>query len=135
MIKKMNLLNGIINFLTFMNNNWTTIAAVITLSFTFYKKVRKYLSKSKEEKILIAKEQIHEMILKMISDAENDYAEMDKAGSIKRSQVISEIFTKYPILSKIVDQKEIIAWLDKEIDDALIELKKVIAAKVSKTEA
>ena len=122
----MNILNGIQNFLTFINDIWTSIMVIIGLCIAIYRKAKDYFSKSDEEKIAIAKTQIHEMILKLITDAEVDYEEWSKAGSIKRSQVIGEIFATYPILSKVVDQNELIQWIDDEIDNALNTLRKVI---------
>lgn len=65
-----------------------------------------FFSKSDDEKIKIAKSQIQETILKMISDAECEWEDWNAAGSIKRSQVIEEIYRKYPILSKVKDQTE-----------------------------
>lgn len=122
----MNVLNGIENFLTFVESNWTNIVVIVGLSISIGRKVKDYFSKSNEEKIAIAKAQIHEKILKMISDAEEDYKEWIKAGSIKRSQVIGEIFASYPILSKVIDQESLIGWIDDEINDALDELRKII---------
>lgn len=122
----MSILNGIQNFLSFIDNNWTTIAIIITLFISVYKKIKNYLSKSDEEKIAIAKAQIHETILKKITEAEIDYDQWIKAGEIKRAQVIEEIFVTHPILSKIVNQDELIKWIDEEIDNALKTLRKVI---------
>lgn len=122
----MNILNGIENFLRFINDNWTSIMVIIGLGIAVYRKAKNFFSKSDDEKIAIAKEQIHEMILKMITDAEVDYEEWNKAGSIKRSQVIGEIFATYPVLSKVVNQEELIQWIDDEIDNALTTLRKVI---------
>lgn len=122
----MNILNGIQNFLQFINSNWTSIMVIIGLCVAIARKAKNYFSKSNDEKIAIAKMQIHEMILKMITDAEEDYEEWNKAGSIKRSQVIGVIFSTYPVLSKVVNQDELIEWIDSEIDNALITLRKVI---------
>lgn len=122
----MNILNGIQNFLSFIESNWTNIVVIIGLSISIGRKIKKYILKSDEEKIAIAKAQIHEMILKMISDAEEDYNEWIKAGSIKRSQVIGEIFASYPVLSKVIDQESLVDWIDYEIDNALNELRKII---------
>ena len=122
----MNMLNGIKNFLQFINDNWTSIIIIIGLCIAIGKKAKDYFSKSRDEKIAIAKTQIHEMILKLITDAEEDYEQWNKAGSIKRSQVISEIFAMYPVLSKVVNQNGLIQWIDNEIDGALITLRKVI---------
>lgn len=122
----MSILDGIKNFLTFINQNWTSIAVIIGLAIAVAKKVAAYFSKSDEEKIDIAKKQIRETVLKLITDAEQDYEEWKLAGSIKRAQVIDEIFANYPILSKVTDQKELIAWIDDAIDDSLVTLRKIV---------
>lgn len=122
-------MDGIKNFLSFINDNWTSVMVIIGLALAIYKKAANYFSKSTDEKIAIAKAQITERILKMIADAEVDFEEWNKAGSIKRSQVIGEIFEKYPILSKAASQKEIIDWLDDEINESLKTLRDVVANK------
>lgn len=121
----MNILTGIQNFLQIINDNWTTIIVIIGLIVAIVKKVKDYFSKSDEEKIEIAKKQISEIILKKISDAEKDYEEWNKAGSIKRSQVIEQIYRDYPILEKVMSQDELIAWIDTEIDNALPTLREI----------
>ena len=65
-------------------------------------------------------------MLKLITDAEVDYEEWNKAGSIKRSQVIGQIYKEYPILSKIVNQSELIEWIDNEINISLKTLREII---------
>lgn len=120
------ILNGLKNFLGLINQNWTVIVIVVGLMLAIIKKVKSYFSKSDEEKIEIAKKQIQEIILKLISDAEVDYEEWKKAGSIKRSQVIEEIFIEYPVLSKAVNQEELIEWIDEIIDEALVTLREIV---------
>lgn len=123
----MNMLNGIQNFLEFINDNWTSIMVVIGLFIGVGKKVTDYFGKSNEEKIAIAKTQIQETMLRMITDAEMDFNEWNKAGSIKRSQVIEEVYASYPILSKVASQDEIIKWIDEQIDKSLETLREIIA--------
>ena len=79
------------------------------------------------EKIQKQNKQIKEVILKLISDAEVDYEDWNKAGSIKRAQVIQKIFTDYPVLSKVANQEELIKWIDTMIDESLKELRKIVA--------
>ena len=122
----MNFLNGLQNFLQLINDNWTTIIVIIGLALAIFKKAKSYFSKSDDEKIAIAKKQITETMLKMITDAEVDYEDWNKAGSIKRSQVIKEIFKEYPVLSKVTNQEEIIQFIDDAIDNSLKELRKTI---------
>lgn len=122
----MNFLNGLQNFLQLINDNWTTIIVIIGLALAVFKKAKSYFSKTDDEKIAIAKKQITETMLKIITDAEVDYEDWNKAGSIKRSQVIKEIFKEYPVLSKVTNQEEIIQFIDNAIDNSLKELRKTI---------
>lgn len=120
------MLKGIQNFLELVNENWTTIAVIIGLCFTIAKKVMEFVGHTNEERIMIAKQQIKETILKMILDAELDFDDWNKAGAIKRSQVISQIYEMYPILSKVIDQNELVKWLDMEINTSLQTLEDII---------
>jgi hypothetical protein len=122
----MNILNGIQKFLELINDNWTTIMVILGLAIAIAKKAKNYLAKSDDEKIAIAKMQIRETILRLVAEAEMDYEEWNVAGSIKRAQVINQIYEQYPVLSKIVDQSELVAWIDKQIDDALDTLRYII---------
>lgn len=121
------MLDGVKNFLRFINDNWTSIIIIISLIIAIVQKTKSYLSKSNDEKIASAKSQIKEVILKLISDAEVDYEDWNKAGSIKRAQVIQKIFTDYPVLSKVANQEELIKWIDTMIDESLKELRKIVA--------
>lgn len=120
-----NVLNGLYNFLNYIETNWGMIAAIIVVIISIYKKAKSFFSKSYEEQLDIAKAQISETMLKWVTEAEKDYRLWISAGAIKRSQVIDQIFDKYPILSKVTDQEEIIAWLDKTIDEALKTMRKI----------
>jgi len=113
------MLNGIKNFLQIINDNWTLITVIIGLAIGAFQKIKVYVQKTDAEKIAIAKKQIRETMLKMVSDAEVDYDEWNKSGKIKRSQVIKKIYEMYPILAKAVDQDELTAWIDAEIDASL----------------
>lgn len=121
------MLNGIKNFLNFVNDNWTSIIVIVSLIIALWRKVKVYLSQSNDQKIAAAKAQIQVAMLKMITDAEVDYEDWNKAGSVKRSQVIQQIFKEYPVLSKLADQDELIAWIDETINTSLKELRKIVA--------
>ena len=129
----MDILNGIKNFLSLINDNWTTILVIIGLALALWKKIESYSKLSTDKKIEIAKKQISENILKLITQAEKDYAEWEKAGSIKRSEVISEIYKEYPILAKVVNQEELVKWIDEQIDNALPTLREIIKQNESTT--
>lgn len=123
----MNILNGIQNFLQFINNNWTAIIVVLGLIITIINKIKVYFNKSNEDKVEIAKKQIEQVMLKLVTEAEKDYKEWTKAGSIKRSQVLEKIFKEYPILYKVVNQDELIKWIDIVIDKSLETMRSVIS--------
>ena len=114
-----NLLYSVQNLLQFINDNWTSITIIIALVIAIAKKAKAYFSKSDDEKIAIAKKQIQETMLKLITDAEIDYIEWSKAGNIKRAQVIEKVFAMYPVLSKVADQEELIVWIDDVINESL----------------
>lgn len=121
------MLNGIQNFLQFINDNWTAIIIIISLIIAIVQKARSYFNKSNIEKIEVAKKQISQVVLKLITDAEADYNDLVSAGSIKRSQVIQKIFADYPILAKAADQEKIIEFIDEAINSSLKELRKIVA--------
>ena len=114
-----NFLTSIQKLLQFVNDNWTTIIIIIGLILSLIAKIKNYMKLSDEEKINIAKQQIKETMLKLVTDAEEDYFEWVNAGSIKRSQVIEQIFAMYPVLSKVANQEELIVWIDNAINEAL----------------
>ncbi len=118
-------LNGVIKFLTFVNDNWVLITTAVSLALVVANKIKDYLSKSKEEKIEIAKAQISEIMLMLVTEAETDYLKWVSAGAVKRSQVIDQVFVMYPILSKVTNQAEIIAWIDGAIDEALKTMREI----------
>ena len=119
-------MKSIVNFLMFVNDNFVSILVCIGLIIGIVSKIKNYLSKSNEEKVAIAKQQIREIMLKMIADAEYDYEDWNKSGAIKRSQVIKKIYEMYPILAKAVNQEELTAWIDKEIDASLGTLNDIV---------
>lgn len=129
-------LDGIFNFLNFLNENWTLICSIFVVALAIMKKAQAFFAKSKEEReaiakaelekqVAIAKAQISEIILRLVTEAEKDYLKWMSAGDIKRSQVINEVFEMYPILSKVTDQAEIIAFLDDTIKEALKTMRKI----------
>lgn len=128
------ILDGITKFLTFINDNWLYITTIIGLALAVGNKVRDYLNKSNEEKIEIAKAQINEVMLMLVTEAECDWREWQKCGEVKRAQVIDQVFAMYPILSKVANQEEIIAWIDASIDEALKTMRKIFEENKEKSE-
>lgn len=128
------MLTGIQNFLQFINDNWTAIVIIIALGVSIAIKVKNLFVKDKDGQIEIAKAQIKQIVLKLITDAEVDYSGISSAGSIKRAQVIKQIFNDYPILTKVSNQESIIEWIDDTINNSLKELRKIVAEQNATTE-
>lgn len=126
-------MSSIKNFLQFVYDNWMDILVCVALIIGIVQKIKSYLSKSKEERVEIAKTQIKEIMLKLITQAEVDYDNWNQAGSIKRSQVIKQIFDEYPILSTVTNQKEIIRWIESEIEYSLNTLDDIVSNSDSKS--
>lgn len=119
-------MTAIENFLGYLSENWVMILVLIGAAFSIGKLICKYLNLSNEEKIEVAKKLIREAMLKMITEAEIDFEEWNKSGSIKRSKVIADIYEKYPILSKAASQEAVIAFIDGEINSSLKTLREIL---------
>lgn len=119
-------MKGLENFLRFINEHYVEILVYIGLIIGIIQKVKAFLGKSDEEKIEIAKKQIRETMLRMITQAEIDFDQWNEAGAVKRAQTIQTIYEKYPVLSRAVNQEEIIAFIDEQINESLKTLRKIV---------
>lgn len=120
------ILLGIQNFLILLSENWTTILICFGLIAGMIQKAINYFSKPKEAQIEAIKVQIEQILLSLITEAEYDYNQTEKAGEIKRAQVIDQIYDRFPILEKVINQQELVDWLDAEIDKSLETLKDIL---------
>lgn len=119
-------MKAFLNLAAFIVDHWCTIVLLIGMIVTLVYDITEFMKKSDEEKIRVAKKQIVEIMLKLVSNAENQYKHYEKAGAIKRSTVIEYIYAKYPILNKVVNQEEIISFIDENIDKSLKTLRSII---------
>ena len=122
-------MNGLINFLKLVEENWATIVAVATLLFALYLKAKSTLDawrrmtdeekkQETEAQIKKAKQAIANYILSLVASAEVDW-EGHGLGPIKRAQVIERIYKEYPILLEVIVQQELMRFIDEHIDLAL----------------
>lgn len=119
-------LNGIVNFLMFINDNWVSIVVLVGVVIGIVQKVITFLKTNQDKKVEVAKAQAKETILHMVEQAETEYSAWNKAGQIKRSEVVGKIYKEYPVLSKVIDQEKMIAWIDETIDSSLVTLREVL---------
>lgn len=119
-------LNGIVNFLMFINDNWVSIVVLVGVVIGIVQKVITFVKTNQDKKVEVAKAQAKETILHMVEQAETEYSAWNKAGQIKRSEVVGKIYKEYPVLSKVIDQEKMIAWIDETIDSSLVTLREVL---------
>ena len=119
-------LNGIVNFLMFINDNWVSIVVLVGVVIGIEQKVIAFVKTNQDKKVEVAKAQAKETILHMVEQAETEYSAWNKAGQIKRSEVVGKIYKEYPVLSKVIDQEKMIAWIDETIDSSLVTLREVL---------
>ena len=119
-------MKGLQNFLFWLNENYVYLLVCIGLVVLLVNKVKAFLSKSDEDKIEYALSTIKEIMLKYVTEAEIEYTDMKGAGSIKRAQVINQMYQQFPILAKVADQQRVIEMIDTAIDEALPTLRQII---------
>lgn len=123
-------MDSIMNLLSWINNNWASLMIIIIIILAILTRTKKFYfewkNKTEDEKqeeinkaIENAKKIIAENILSYVSDAEINWSAWLKMGDIKRSEVIKQLYIDYPILLQVVDQDEVIKFIDMSIDKAL----------------
>lgn len=125
-------MNGIINFLTFIKENWTLITTIAGLLLWIAIKLKKYIALTKEQKIDLALNNAKSIILSLVSTAEENWG--NNTGKIKRSEVIASILEKYPILQEVTNKEELEIKIDEMIEDALVQMRQILETKKSKEE-
>jgi hypothetical protein len=122
-------MKGIKNIIDFIVNNWTYITLLISLLYLAYHKIKEFRKLSDEQKVEAAITIIREIIRKNVMTAEIQWEDFAKTGSIKRAQVISEVYETFPFLKDIYDQKTLIEEMDNIIDEALVDVRKIVSNK------
>ena len=125
-------MNGILNFLTFIKENWTTIITIIGLLLWIGMKIENYVKLSKEQKIELALTNSKKICLSIVTKAEELFG--SDTGRIKKSYVIDELLNKYPILQEITTKENFENELDKIIEDSLTQMKQILETKKNKEE-
>lgn len=125
-------MNGIVNFLTFIKENWTTIITIIGLLLWVGMKIKDYIKLSKEEKINMALNNAKKICLSLVTKAEDMFG--SNTGKIKKSYVVDELLNKYPILQEVTTKEELEKELDRIIEDSLSQMKQILETKKIKEE-
>lgn len=118
-------MKGLVLLLKFLNENWTFIIIALGLGILLYKKIKKWLTLSTEDKIAAALHAVKTTILDKMTDQQIDWYGIKGAGGVKRAKVIAAIYNDYPILKEYINQEELLEKIDDIIDDALEEVKEI----------
>lgn len=119
-------MTGIVNTLSFIEHNWSNIVLIAAILFVLCKKIASFLSLSKEEKVEAAYAVIREQLLKYMCEAEINWKDYKKSGLLKKSEVITKIYTQFPILKDYISQEDLIADLTEMIDSCMEDMNTII---------
>ena len=105
----------------FLLDNWLDILIGLLIISIIIEDIRAIIKRMDTKKIVKTLEKISGSIASYVNDAEMKWAKKHivKAGAVKRAEVISKIYEKYPELSDYVNQELIINSIDELIDNAL----------------
>jgi len=123
------MLEGIKNLLNGVIANWALITMIIGLGITVYVKAKAYFKLTNEQKIDLALSNASVIMLGLVKKAEDLYG--SKTGIIKRSEVITQVYAKFPILAQVIDQESLLIKIDIIIKDALDKMEVVLASKAA----
>lgn len=119
-------MDGLVNTLTFIQNNWSNFIILAAIIFVLYNRIKSFAKLSKEEKVDAALAIIQKELLKFMSEAEIDWKDYKKSGLLKKSDVITKIYNQFPILKEYLDQDELIQTISDMIDEGMNEMNEII---------
>lgn len=119
-------MQGLTNLVTIAQNVWAIVVAIAAIIYCIAMYIKRLKNLSDSDKFWVAVSCMKAEILSLMSAAEIDWKDFPKAGQIKRSQVISEIFQRYPILRERVSEEDIEKLIDMAINEMMDELNEVI---------
>lgn len=114
---------GIINILFTIAVGAVILKRVIMNIITF-------MNSPTDEQIDQIKKVLEEIIVSYVQAQEEEFLGYNGMGEIKRANVISMIYDKFPILKKYTDQEMIIDLIDEMIDDALIDVRDLVESMI-----
>ena len=125
-------MNGIVNIIHTVDNYWTYILVALGLIIYAVRYIKNYMKMTDSEKlkeqerlVKIALEKVKVIMPNLTAIAEEEWNHLDKAGIIKRSEVINKIYEQYPILKEYYDQEWLVNQLDIIINEALKEIRDI----------
>ena len=119
------------NTIEFFENNWLNLILILGVIGVAIERCFYLLSLSKEKKIELILKTVRREILALMSQAEVEWSYFSKSGEIKKAQVISKIYEKFPILAEYINQDKLVSKISKMIEDEKSNMDKIINKKNS----
>lgn len=73
---------------------------------------------------------IRSILLYLMSEAEEAWQDYEKSGAIKKSQVITMIYEKFPVLHKVADQDYVVEQISQMIENEMDELRTIMSKNI-----
>jgi len=122
-------MKSLLSLLTFLNDHWASIIAILGLVIAIVSKTVQFLKLSEEQRKEFITNQIANMTLHLVAEAEALYG--SKTGEIKRSYVFDKIYTSFPELQDLVSRDELEKFIDNAIESALEKIKEIAERKAA----
>ena len=110
----------------FLDSAWSIFLVLLGIFIFLYNKITNYMKLTKEQKVEAALKVVKAELLKLMSDAEIEWQDFNKSGEIKKSQVISEIYKKFPFLAEYISQDELIEKIGELIEEQKAKMDEII---------
>ncbi|MDY5181740.1 hypothetical protein [Butyribacter sp.] len=110
----------------FLDSAWSIFLVLLGIFIFLYNKITNYMKLTKEQKVEAALKVVKAELLKLMSDAEIEWQDFNKSGEIKKSQVISEIYKKFPFLAEYISQDELIEKIGEMIEEQKAKMDEII---------
>ena len=110
----------------FLDSAWSIFLVLLGIFIFLYNKITNYMKLTKEQKVEAALKVVKAELLKLMSDAEIEWQDFNKSGEIKKSQVISEIYKKFPFLAEYISQDELTEKIGEMIEEQKAKMDEII---------
>ena len=110
----------------FLDSAWSIFLVLLGIFIFLCNKITNYMKLTKEQKVEAALKVVKAELLKLMSDAEIEWQDFNKSGEIKKSQVISEIYKKFPFLAEYISQDELIEKIGEMIEEQKAKMDEII---------
>ena len=127
----------VLQLLTKLVNYIPEIVIIAVGIFGVFKSYLKVSKLSKEQKVEAALKVVKEEVLSLMSNAEIEWKGYKKSGALKRSKVLTDIYTQFPYLATYIDQDTLCQKIYDMIETEMENMKNIMSEnkkEVEKTE-